>query len=290
MSVRRHDSATSLSGREDIRSRGRQLCNFEYGPATIDRGSGGHAQRGTAGRVSRVMAGIGDTTREAFNCRLGLLVNSKGGNCRLLTKEKYHLLIDQVKSAATKRKKEAVDYRRLNRFDVAKMGGVERLVVPRADRNAPLVHYVYEDEVFDILEQIHLSLLHGGRTRMLKKIQATYKNITREIVEIYLSLCPTCRATRGDAFSSLQYLELQTDDLRQDREKSASFDGLRDHEIFKTFLDRNEKEIFSYGEEPADSSNDSRNCEPTALMNVECTINEGKCSKVASLPFLSPCC
>ena len=49
------------------------------------------------------------------------------------------------------------------------------------------------DEVYDILNDTHLAIGHGGRTRMLKEIQKKYRNITVEQIMLDLNLCETCQ-------------------------------------------------------------------------------------------------
>ena len=46
---------------------------------------------------------------------------------------------------------------------------------------------------FDIIHETHISNGHGGRNRMMKELKGKYKNITVELIVIYLNLCEPCQ-------------------------------------------------------------------------------------------------
>jgi hypothetical protein len=46
---------------------------------------------------------------------------------------------------------------------------------------------------FNILSETHIRTGHGGSTRMLKELQVRYKNITYEVIMLYLNLCKQCQ-------------------------------------------------------------------------------------------------
>jgi hypothetical protein len=52
------------------------------------------------------------------------------------------------------------------------------------------------DDVYDIIKRVHISTGHGGRDKMLKVLSVKYANITREVVELYKSLCLECLKKR----------------------------------------------------------------------------------------------
>ena len=85
------------------------------------------------------------------------------------------------------------DYQILKRYDIIIVGGSEKLVAPINGGDASVQYYVKVDEVYDILNDTHLAIGHGGRTRMLKEIQKKYRNITVEQIMLYLNLCETCQ-------------------------------------------------------------------------------------------------
>ncbi|GBM60391.1 KRAB-A domain-containing protein 2 [Araneus ventricosus] len=107
-------------------------------------------------------------------------------------KKKYSKILSEVLSAKTKCST-PLDYRRLRRFDVLKMNDEEKLIVSLKPGETNMQYYVTNDEMFSILFETHTRIGHGVRTRLLKDLQVKYKNITYEVVMLYLNLCKQCQ-------------------------------------------------------------------------------------------------
>ncbi|XP_008061971.1 SCAN domain-containing protein 3 [Carlito syrichta] len=131
--------------------------------------------------------------REKFFRSLAVLLENKSNNTKIFSKAKYCQLIREVKEAKAKAKKESVDYRRLARFDVILVQGKEKLIEAVNGETDKIRYYLHSEDLFDILHDTHLSIGHGGRTRMEKELQAKYKNITKEVIMLYLTLCKPCQ-------------------------------------------------------------------------------------------------
>ena len=58
-----------------------------------------------------------------------------------------------------------------------------------------ILHFAHVDEMFDIVKRIHINTGHGGRDKMTKALKK-YVNITREVVELFKSLCTDCMKKR----------------------------------------------------------------------------------------------
>lgn len=127
-----------------------------------------------------------------FSDTLNTLLREKAFS-GILTKDKYCAVIEDVKQAKLKQKKESVDYRRLKKYDVIEVHGKEKLIAPVTGENSVILYYVHAEEVFDLLHDTHLKIGHGGRTRMEKELQAKYKNVTKEAITLYLRLCKPCQ-------------------------------------------------------------------------------------------------
>jgi len=69
--------------------------------------------------------------------------------------------------------------------------GNEKLIRPMKE-NSDIIFYVHDEELYDILFNIHLSIGHGGRDRMMYELKKKYKNITQSNVKIVLNLCESC--------------------------------------------------------------------------------------------------
>ncbi|XP_026814091.1 LOW QUALITY PROTEIN: KRAB-A domain-containing protein 2-like [Rhopalosiphum maidis] len=72
------------------------------------------------------------------------------------------------------------------------VSNIEKLIVPVTDPNA-IKYYVYNEEFYKIIHDVHLQTGHEGRNRMEHELNAKYKNITRECLMIYLNLCELCQ-------------------------------------------------------------------------------------------------
>lgn len=131
--------------------------------------------------------------RDLFIEKLNALIAGKReDNCFYFSQEKYSKILSEVVSAKTKCNT-PLDYRRLKRFDVLKINDEEKLIVPLKQGETNIQYYVTNEELFSILYETHTRIGHGGRTRMLKELQVKYKNITYEVVMLYLNLCKQCQ-------------------------------------------------------------------------------------------------
>lgn len=138
---------------------------------------------------------VKDMKRE-FNKRLNDLLMSKNHNAQLYTKPAYFELLEKVKKEAqsVKNNKRPEHYQRLKRYEVVKMAdGTEKLIVPGSLDKDAFRCYVHIEEIFDKLHNAHtVNTNHGGRNRMDKYVNQYYKNITREVIVMYLNLCTEC--------------------------------------------------------------------------------------------------
>ncbi|GBL92082.1 KRAB-A domain-containing protein 2 [Araneus ventricosus] len=129
-----------------------------------------------------------------FNDHLYMLKSNKGKNNQLFTREEYNSLIAKVKESKEKTSaKTPEDYQRISRYDIVRIGGDEKLIVKVQNEGDPIVYYTCMEENFQIIHEIHIAIGHGGRNRMMREVKTTYKNITIEMVMIYLNLCEPCQ-------------------------------------------------------------------------------------------------
>lgn len=135
-----------------------------------------------------------EVDREFFYQRVNeLLLNKPAPNTFLLTAAKYTRLIQQVKDAQTRVKKNPADYRRVKRYNIISTPQGERLVMANSAGKKNPQMFVRLEEIYDIIREYHLKLNHAGRTRLMYAIKPKYKNITIGIVMLYLSLCKGCK-------------------------------------------------------------------------------------------------
>ncbi|XP_072380793.1 KRAB-A domain-containing protein 2-like [Diabrotica undecimpunctata] len=135
-----------------------------------------------------------ESMRARFSDKIDTLKSGKGNNHQLFTVDEYYAFLMKVKITKDKTShKTSEEYQRLSRYDIVKIGNVEKLVVPVKNDRDPIVYYVFMEETFDIIHETHISIGHGGRNRMMKKLKTKYKNITVVFVKVYLNLCVPCQ-------------------------------------------------------------------------------------------------
>jgi hypothetical protein len=110
----------------------------------------------------------------------------------LMDNEDYKRIIDETKSAKLKVKKSGADYNRIRRFDILTVGDNEKLVVPLNESN-DILYYLTIEEMYDIIDSVHKSIGHGGMNKMYKELSKKYKNITQEVVKLFVDSCKTCQ-------------------------------------------------------------------------------------------------
>jgi len=80
--------------------------------------------------------------------------------------------INQLKKNS--KKKEPNGYKLLKKYDVLKVAVINKLIVPLSDNNE-IKYYVHNEELFDVIHNIHLSIGHGGRNRMENEVIQSIK-------------------------------------------------------------------------------------------------------------------
>lgn len=129
-----------------------------------------------------------------FNEKIHKIKFKKRKNHQLFVRDEYFSFLTKVKAAKNKiSHKTPEDYQRLLKYDIVQIGNVQKLVVPVKNERDPIIYYTYLEEIFDIIHETHISIGHGGRNRMMKELKGKYKNITAELVVIYLNLCEPCQ-------------------------------------------------------------------------------------------------
>jgi len=108
-----------------------------------------------------------------------------------MNKVKYELLVNKVKSLKLKSHKDGNDYRFLKRYDIIEVNGVTKLISPVTEQDS-IKYFVYDEDLFQVLNDAHITTGHGGRDRMIKNLKMKYKNITYKDILIFLSLCESC--------------------------------------------------------------------------------------------------
>lgn len=133
---------------------------------------------------------LGMQMRDRFLYEMFQSENRKSSHYKVLSREKYLNLIEQVEEAELAEKKTPLQYRRLKRFGVINIGNEKKLVA-RGEGN--IRYFLPADELFDVIDGIHDAIGHAGRDKMLAEASQSFANITKEMVCLYLSMCEICQ-------------------------------------------------------------------------------------------------
>lgn len=112
-------------------------------------------------------------------------------NSLTLTKAKYDVYIQKVKNLKATIKKESNDLRFLRRYDIIEVNGITKLIHPVTDQES-IRYYVFDEELFGVLNEAHISTGHGGRDRMIQQLKGKFQNVTTKDILLFLSLCEPC--------------------------------------------------------------------------------------------------
>jgi len=99
-------------------------------------------------------------------------INLSANSMAIVDAENYEKLTNElVLEAKSRKNKTSLDYRRLNRYDIIKVGEVNKLIFPlnRTENNA-VKYYLYTDEMYDVLEKSHKETGHDGLHKMITLI------------------------------------------------------------------------------------------------------------------------
>jgi hypothetical protein len=75
---------------------------------------------------------------------------------------------------------------------VWRTGDVEKVILKREAAQSNPQYFVHMKKVYDIIKRSHNAIGHGGHAKMLKELTSKYANITRDVVELFKSLCSEC--------------------------------------------------------------------------------------------------
>jgi hypothetical protein len=90
-----------------------------------------------------------ETKLEFYNLFEKLLSEKREDNSSYLSNEKYLNLINELKGGNK--------FRGLNKFEIINIGGEETFIEPVEKSSTNLLYYVKNDELYDILNEIHTS-------------------------------------------------------------------------------------------------------------------------------------
>ncbi|XP_044728811.1 zinc finger protein 718-like [Chrysoperla carnea] len=120
---------------------------------------------------------------------------SEKANGHLMTDETYQRFIRELEEAEAKTTpKTAIDYRRIKRFEILLTDdNVKKLIARRKKASETIKYYVPKSEMFELIRDAHLKCRHGALRGTERILKMKYKNLSREIIMVYLNLCQVCK-------------------------------------------------------------------------------------------------
>lgn len=97
-----------------------------------------------------------------------------------------------MENAKSTHKKEPRHYWLLKMYDFMVVHQKPKPIQLIKERGAAVQFYVADSELLDTLHKQHVSIVHGGRDRLIKDLSPKYKNFTRHDMELFLQLCTPC--------------------------------------------------------------------------------------------------
>lgn len=134
------------------------------------------------------------TSRERFYECFNKIVNEKNNNSVYLSAVKYNEIVSEILNVRSSGIKSNKAYRILKRYDLITIGEEKKLILPLLEGNTNILYYITNENIYDVLHDVHLSIGHGGKHRMNAEVKKKYKNITQEAVSIYLKFCKSCQS------------------------------------------------------------------------------------------------
>ena len=96
--------------------------------------------------------------------QLDVKIENKKSSNSFLNRKKYELFIQEISQLKRgDRKKEPKDYQLLKWYDIVQIGNTVKLIYPVAERSSSIKYYVRKEEIFDVIHDAHLAIVHGGR-------------------------------------------------------------------------------------------------------------------------------
>uniref|UniRef100_A0A6P7FRD3 KRAB-A domain-containing protein 2-like isoform X1 n=1 Tax=Diabrotica virgifera virgifera TaxID=50390 RepID=A0A6P7FRD3_DIAVI len=138
-----------------------------------------------------------ENLKKEFEDGLNKLYVETSSRSTLLLESDYKKLIYEVKEAQELRRfgkgLSSKQYRRLNRYEVLNIGENEHLIAKRQTNEEEIKFFVYREQLFDIVHTAHINIGHKSERGMEHELKKKYANITREIINLYLSKCQFCQ-------------------------------------------------------------------------------------------------
>lgn len=135
--------------------------------------------------------------KDEFDSRLAALQDNLPEHRKWFDENKISHVLNQLKLArSSENKKTNEQYYLLRRYDIINVSGCESLVFKRKSEKDPLITLIPLEKYHEKLLEIHKSVGHGGRDKMLHATKRRFF-IARSVINLFVSLCKTCNLKKS---------------------------------------------------------------------------------------------
>lgn len=125
--------------------------------------------------------------KESFYAILGQIKSRK-----IYTRQKIDEMIDKIlKEKLNPNTKDSKAYYLLNQYKVMEIGGLNKLIKFDEKENK-ILHVVAYEDMFDIIDEVHKRIGHGGIVKTFKVLSKDYVNVSNKFIRVYVELCVGC--------------------------------------------------------------------------------------------------
>ena len=134
----------------------------------------------------------------AFEEKLCETQESKAENAVLQPTAKRDKLIEDLLRINSHGATSPFDYNLKKRYEILRVGNVDRLIRKRKDPANDVFKFVASiEEVFDIVKAAHEGIGHGGGKKTIAEVKKKWSNITQEVCYLYISFCEHCHQKKA---------------------------------------------------------------------------------------------
>ena len=143
---------------------------------------------------------IDDTKRKDLFENNVIRLKNNSSNNPVFTSERCYETINCINIAKLKcyNDKSDREIALLKTYDVINVGNTQKSVKNlSSSENGTIKYYAPLEEVFDVIQNAHVTIGHRGIRNILTEIRKKYVNISEKQVELYISECHECKLKRS---------------------------------------------------------------------------------------------
>ncbi|KRX44246.1 KRAB-A domain-containing protein 2, partial [Trichinella sp. T9] len=123
------------------------------------------------------------------------LIKEKGHNGTIFPTSQRDQIITDILRIQSDGPKSARDYNLKNRYGVLKIGEENKLI--RLGKNEAIRCIASIEEMFDVINDAHQKIGHGGEKKTFREAQNKWANVTQEACHLFLTFCEECHKKRA---------------------------------------------------------------------------------------------